>query len=102
MTEQNKPKEWYSNQQLYEMMQELGKEITIQMQGLQKDLSETSKELEKTQVMIREYNGLRSRLDKCENQIAENLGKGAGSLAMWGYIVGGMGVLLTIINFAVR
>lgn len=84
-------KDWYSNKDLYEMMVDLSK-----------GLEETNRELEKTQVMIREYNGLRTRLDSCERNIAESLGKSAGSKDMWGYIVGGIGLLLALVSYAVR
>lgn len=83
--------EWYSNQQLYEMMVELSKR-----------LEKTNAEMAKTQVMIRDYNGLRERLDKCEQRVAEVFAAGRGSKDMWGYVVGGIGVLMALISYAVR
>ena len=71
--------EWYTNKDLYEMMVELSK-------GLENTNAELAK---KTQVMIREYNGLRARLDKCDQQFAELLGQKTGGKDMWGYLVGG-------------
>ena len=56
--------EWYTNKELYEMMVDLSK-----------GLETTNKELEKTQVMIREYNGLRARIDECEKKQRESVGK---------------------------
>lgn len=49
-------KEWYSNKELYEMMV-----------GLSKGLEKTSAELEKTQVLIRDYNGLREIVNECRD-----------------------------------
>ena len=73
-------KEWHSNKELYEMMVDL------------------SKELLKTQTMIRDYNGLRERLDKCEQRIDQSTGKGQGGKDMWGYVVGGIGLLFAILS----
>ncbi len=84
-------KEWYTNKDLYEMMVDLSK-------GLEK----TNAELAKTQVMIRDYNGLRNRLDKCEQRVDEFTGKSSGSKDMWGYIVGGIGLLLALVSYAAR
>jgi hypothetical protein len=82
-------KEWYSNKELYEMMVNLSK-------GLEK----TNAELSKTQVMIRDYNGLREKVEKCEKALSEGLGKSSGSKDMWGYIIGAIGLLLAIASYA--
>ncbi len=87
MTEQ----EWYSNKQLYEMMVDLSK-----------GLEATNLELAKTQVMIKEYNGLRERLTQCEQDIALTRGRETGGKDMWGYVVGAIGVLLALISAYVR
>ncbi len=83
--------QWYSNKDLYEMQVQLSKK----MESL-------SAELDKTQVMIRDYNGLRERVDGCEKRIEQMTGRGAGGQAMWGYLVGGIGVLLALISYAIR
>ena len=88
MTEQQ---EWYTNKELYEMMVDLSK-----------GLEATNAELAKTQVMIREYNGLRARIDECEKYYVEVIGRSSGSKDMWGYIVGGIGLLFALISYAVR
>lgn len=80
-------KEWYTNKELYEMMVDLSK-----------GLEQTNAELAKTQVMIREYNGLRARIDECERAQRESLGKSAGGKDMWGYVVGGIGLLLALLS----
>ena len=87
MTEQ----EWYTNKELYEMMVDLSK-----------GLEHTNLELSKTQVMIREYNGLRARIEECEKKQRESTGKSAGSKDMWGYIVGGIGIVSFILSLVVR
>jgi hypothetical protein len=83
--------EWYSNKQLYEMMVDLSK-----------GLEATNLELAKTQVMIKEYNGLRERLTQCEQDIALTRGRESGGKDMWGYIVGAIGVLLALISAYMR
>lgn len=81
-------KEWYNNKELFEMQM-----------GLSKKMEALSAELGKTQVMIREYNGLRDRLDECERRVDQIEGTHQGSKEMWGYIVGGIGVLLAIASY---
>lgn len=83
--------QWYSNKDLYEMQVQLSKK----MESL-------SAELDKTQVMIRDYNGLRERVGQCEQRINETAGAGRGGQTMWGYVVGGIGLLLALISYAVR
>jgi hypothetical protein len=88
---EDKEKEWYSNKDLYEMMVDLSK-----------GLEQTNAELAKTQTMIRDYNGLRERLDKCEQLIFQSAGSGQGRKDMWGYVVGGIGLLLALVSYVVR
>lgn len=84
-------KEWYDNKTLYEMMVDLSKR-----------LEHTNAELEKTQVLIRDYNGLRQKINECEKALFESHGKEDGGKAVWGYIVGGIGVLLALISYTAR
>lgn len=84
-------KEWYNNKELYEM------QVT-----LSKKMEALSSELGKTQVMIRDYNGLRERLDKCEQRVDEITGKDSGGKDMWGYVVGGIGLLLALVSYTAR
>lgn len=83
--------QWYSNKDLYEMMVNLSK-------GLEK----TNAELAKTQVMIRDYNGLRERLKACEMQLGESHGKEAGGKNVWGYIVGAIGIASFVLSLAMK
>ena len=82
---------WPDNQQLYDMQTELSKKMEV-----------LSSELEKTQVMIRDYNGLRERLSVCEQSMAEASGSKSGGKDTWGYVVGGIGVMLALISYATR
>jgi len=90
-------KEWYNNQQLYEMMVELSKR-----------LENTDAELGKTQVLIRDYNGLRSVINQCrewqnnydKQREAEKSRVHFGWEKM-GYVVGALGVIVAIIALAV-
>lgn len=79
-----KEKEWYSNKALFEMIQDLRIE-----------LAEATR-------LIREYNGLRKRINSCEQMLAEISGQGKGSKDMWGYVVGGIGIVSFILSIAMR
>jgi len=78
--------QWYSNKDLYEMMVVLSK-------GLEK----TNAELAKTQTMIRDYNGLREKVNELEIKLGENQGKETGGKNLWGYIVGAIGIVSFIL-----
>lgn len=84
-------KDWYSNKDLYEMQVRLSKK----MEGL-------SAELATTQTMIRDYNGLRERIDVCEQSIRAVEAEKKGSANMWGYVVGGFGVIAALISYAAK
>ena len=84
-------KEWYTNKELYEMMVDLSKRLEA-----------TNAEMAKTQVMIREYNGLRERIAECEKHYVEAMGRTTGSKDMWGYVVGGIGVISFILSLVLR
>ena len=79
--------EWYTNKEIYEMMIELGK-----------GLEATNLELAKTQTMIRQDNSLREKIDICEQKLAESTGTRTGGRDMWGYLVGGIGILFAILS----
>lgn len=79
--------EWYTNKEIYEMMIELGK-----------GLEATNLELAKTQTMIRQYNSLREKIELCEQKLAESTGTWTGGRDMWGYLVGGIGILFAILS----
>lgn len=84
-------KEWYDNKQLYEMMVDLSKR-----------LERTSAELEKTQVLIRDYNGLRQKINECEKALFEGHGKEAGGKNVWGYIVGAIGIASFVLSWVMK
>ncbi len=84
-------KEWYDNKQLYEMMVSLSKR-----------LEHTSAELEKTQVLIRDYNDLRQKINDCEKALFEGHGKEAGGKNVWGYIVGAIGIASFVLSLVMK
>lgn len=84
-------KEWYNNKTLYEMMVDLSKR-----------LERNNAELEKTQVLIRDYNGLRQKINECERALFESQGKEAGGKNVWGYIVGAIGIASLILSYTVK
>jgi len=83
--------QWYSNKELYEMMVDLSK-------GLEK----TNAELEKTQVLIRDYNDLRQKINDCEKALFEGHGKEAGGKNVWGYIVGAIGIASFVLSLVMK
>jgi tetrahydromethanopterin S-methyltransferase subunit G len=85
------PEEWYSNKQLYEMMVDLSKRLET-----------TNAELSKTQTMIRDYNGLRERIDDCEKKVSQIAGQRTGGKDMWGYAVGAIGLIMALITAIAR
>ena len=90
-------KEWYSNKQLYEMMVDLSK-----------GLENTNTELTKTQILIRDYNGLRAVINKCsewqnnfdKQRKAEENRTHFGWEKM-GYVVGALGLIVAIVALVV-
>ena len=83
--------QWYTNKDLFEMFQ-----------SIEGKMAQLSLEMERTTMLIRDYNGIRERLDKCEHHIDQFTGAGRGSKDMWGYVVGGIGVLLALISYMGR
>lgn len=83
--------QWYSNKELYEMMV-----------ALSKRLEHTSAELEKTQVLIRDYNDLRQKINDCEKALFEGHGKEAGGKNVWGYIVGAIGIASFVLSLVMK
>ena len=83
--------QWYSNIDLYEMMVDLSKRLEC-----------TSAELEKTQVLIRDYNDLRQKINDCERALFENHGKETGGKNVWGYIVGAIGIASFVLSLVMK
>lgn len=75
-----------------------GKEIAEMFTGMKEDITELRVEMRETKTLIRDYNGLRKRLSKCEQRIEETAGSSRGSKDLWGYIVGGIGVVSLIVS----
>lgn len=83
MTEEKN--QWYTNKQLFEMLQEL-----------QRQMGKLSLEMQKTTTLIRDYNGLREKVNDLEEKIAGILGKTTGGKDMWGYVIGALGLAAAI------
>ena len=79
---------WFSNKDLLVMIDELKAE----MGELKINLAETT-------TLIRDYNGLRQKINDCERKLVENQGKAAGGKDMWGYIFGAAMFLLAVASF---
>ena len=68
---EEKEKEWYSNKELYEMIDKCSKAI-IEMKNNTpslKDLNELKTELYETKRVVKEYNELRGKLDNARKRI---------------------------------
>ena len=83
--------QWYSNKQLFEMMQSL----TTKMAELQLEMAQTT-------ILIRDYNGLREKINKCEHELFESRGKEDGGKNVWGYVTGGIGLTIALIAMAAK
>lgn len=86
--QEKEQEQWYTTRDLFEMMQ-----------SMQKEMSALRLEMQKTSTLIRDYNGLRQKLDECEKRIDLFEGKNTGSRDMWGYLVGAFGILVAIVSF---
>lgn len=76
--------EWYSNKELYEMFQN----IESEMYKLRQEMAET-------RAIIRDYNGLRQKVEDTSGKI---------NTLMWivPVAIAGMGLLFTALNFILR
>ena len=72
------------------------------VQDLKQDIGTLKMELAETTTLIRDYNGLRQKINECEKALFEGQGKAAGGKDMWGYIVGALGVIMALISFAIK
>lgn len=61
--------DWYDNKALFEMLQNLGKEMSEFRQGLGKEISELRVELRETTTKIRDYNGLRDDVKDYKEEV---------------------------------
>jgi hypothetical protein len=86
---EDKNEQWYTNKDLYEMVQ-----------GLKTDLQET-------RMLIKQYNGLRQRLDSCDDAIADLISQAKGrasvgtAIQSWGgWVVAILSLLLALLKTA--
>ena len=83
--------QWYTNKDLYGMVQDL-----------KQDISTLKLELAETTTLIRDYNGLRQKINDCERALFENHGKETGGKNVWGYIVGAIGIASFVLSLAMK
>jgi hypothetical protein len=77
--------QWYDNKELFEQIQELKDKITY-----------LCIEMQKTTTLIRDYNGLRERINNIEIELGEDQGKEKVSTQVPGYVIGILGILVAI------
>lgn len=77
-------KEWYSNKDLYEMLQ-----------GLKDDISTLRKEMTETRTLIRDYNSLRAKVEDVNSKM---------NMFMWlmPIAISALGIIFTILNYIKR
>lgn len=79
--------DWYDNKALYEMFQQLKSEI-----------SDMRKEMAETRTLIRDYNGLREKVDETCQRVSK-VESSLGTLKwLIPVIIAGMGLLFTVLN----
>ena len=87
--------QWFSNKDLFLMVQEL-----------KKGMSELNAELGETRILIRDYNGLRQKINECEAKLveyhSESAGKESGGKSVWGYVIGAIGIASFVLSLALK
>jgi hypothetical protein len=78
------------------------KELINMINDLKDDMGELRVEMRETKILIRDYNGLRKRLQDCEKKIGETAGQSQGSRDMWGYVVGAGGLIIAILSVVIK
>lgn len=79
--------QWFSNKELFVMVQEL-----------QKQIAELCQEIGETKTLIRDYNDLRKRLGDIEVELSEVRGWDQGGKNVWGYVVGAVGIASAVFS----
>jgi hypothetical protein len=86
-----------------------GKEIADMFLGMKEDINQLRLEMRETKTLIRDYNGLRKRLDKCEERLDRSEGMDYGEdetvkfgWAKMSYVVGLAGVIVAIVALFVK
>lgn len=75
------------------------KEYIEMIQGLKDDMADLRTEMRETKTLIRDYNGLRQKLDNCEKRLDAKDGSQDQTKWTWermGYLVGLGGMLVAI------
>lgn len=90
---ENEKTQWYSNKALFEQIEELKEQI-----------SHVCTEIGKTTTLLRDYNGIRKRLNEIELWLSEQKGKEKNeteskenSAQRWAYIFGAGGLFIALL-----
>lgn len=77
-------KEWYDNKALYEMLQ-----------ALKSDIADLRKEMTETRTLIRDYNGLRAKVEDVSSKM---------NMFMWlmPIAISALGIIFTVLNYIRR
>ncbi len=85
-------KQWYTNKDLFEMIQDFTKEVT-----------ELKNEMTETKTLIRDYNGLRENINKANKKITgieKKIDTGTNNRKEYiGYIIAAISILFLILNY---
>ena len=80
--------DWYDNKQLYEMLQ-----------VVKQDISDMRREMAETRTLIRDYNGLREKIDTTDKRIGK-IESAIGALKwLMSILIAGMGLFFTFLSY---
>jgi hypothetical protein len=82
---------WYDNKSLFEMLQEV-----------KADISEMRTEMAETRTLIRDYNGLRTKVEETARATERIAGQLAGAIKILSIVISGISILFVILNFAIK
>lgn len=61
--------QWYSNKEIFQFFENFKSDMTEKNNHLLSQMGKLELEMAKTTTLIRDYNGLRSKIDECEKKI---------------------------------
>lgn len=63
--------QWYSNKEIFQFFEDFKSDMSEKNNQLLNQMSKLELEMAKTTTLIRDYNGLRQKIDCCEKEIAQ-------------------------------
>lgn len=66
-----KEEQWYTNKELFQLLEDLKKETNNLISSFKSELEPLKIEMAQTRILIKDYNGLRNKIDACEKTISE-------------------------------